>query len=279
MPETTPDKTTVRNTYNMVAGCYDHPANFFSKVVAESMLNGIQLGANKHLLDVGTGTGVVALTAAKQLPDSQITGIDLSPSMIQQAKQKADLLCLKNANFQVADMEQLGFSDQSFDVITSCFSLYFLANMSQGLQHFLAKLKLNGKVIISFYRHDAFQPLIHLFNEHYALFRPETAGQSEAWLRLSDKASAQALFAQSGIQNGQIAEQALGFELRSSHDWWNLLWSTGYRPALNKLANIELETFKQLHLSAVDELCLTNPYWIDTPVLIASGHKLNQSSD
>lgn len=94
--------------------------------------SGQHYGAVKHLidllpvtkgerwLDVGTGTGEVALPAA--LAGARVTGCDLSPGMIAKADRRAAELQL-DVRLDVADAQALPYPDASFDVVTSCYSL------------------------------------------------------------------------------------------------------------------------------------------------------------
>ena len=67
----------------------------------------LQLNPTDNLLDVCTGTGCVALTAAEKLTQGKVTGIDLSSGMLQQAKNKAAEQGLSNTEFQQMDLEHL----------------------------------------------------------------------------------------------------------------------------------------------------------------------------
>lgn len=71
-------------------------------------------------LDVGTGTGEVALPAAAA--GARVTGCDLSPGMIESARRRAAGTGL-GITFDVADARAMPYPDASFDVITASFSV------------------------------------------------------------------------------------------------------------------------------------------------------------
>ena len=81
-------KKMIQNGFDTVAAGYDHPSLFFFPETAKRLIEHLKLEPHQHLLDVCTGTGVVALTAAEKLTEGKVTGIDLSTSMLQQAKKQ-----------------------------------------------------------------------------------------------------------------------------------------------------------------------------------------------
>src|SRR5205807_1131484 len=54
--------------------------------------------------DIGTGSGAIALALASNLPESEVLGIDVSPSALAIAKQNRELLALTNLHFSRADI-------------------------------------------------------------------------------------------------------------------------------------------------------------------------------
>ena len=68
------------------------------------------------ILDVGTGTGYFAILLSKA--GYAVTGIDLTPAMIDEAKALAEKLNL-SAGFRVMNAQELEFQSESFDVIVS----------------------------------------------------------------------------------------------------------------------------------------------------------------
>jgi SAM-dependent methyltransferase len=71
-------------------------------------------------LDVATGTGEVALRAARAGAD--VTGIDIAPAMIEGARAKD---AEGRIAFEVGDAQALPYEDASFDVVTSVFGVIF----------------------------------------------------------------------------------------------------------------------------------------------------------
>ena len=66
-----------------------------------------------RVLDVGTGTGVAARLVASLFPDADVTGVDTSPGMIEEARRLST-----GQQYDVADAAKLPFGDASFDLVT-----------------------------------------------------------------------------------------------------------------------------------------------------------------
>ena len=69
--------------------------------------------APRRVLDLGTGTGSVAQLVAQRYPGADVLGVDLSPKMIEVAREK-----VPEARFEVADGKRLPYGDASFDLVT-----------------------------------------------------------------------------------------------------------------------------------------------------------------
>jgi SAM-dependent methyltransferase len=78
--------------------------------------------AGETWLDVGTGTGGVAVRAARA--GATVTGSDLAPVLIETAKRLADEEGLQIL-YEVGDAEQLPYEDGSYDIVSSSFGLMF----------------------------------------------------------------------------------------------------------------------------------------------------------
>ncbi len=78
--------------------------------------------AGEAWLDVGTGTGGVAVRAARA--GAKVTGSDLAPALIETAKRLADEEGLQ-IRYEVGDAEQLPYEDASYDIVSSSFGAMF----------------------------------------------------------------------------------------------------------------------------------------------------------
>ena len=79
-----------------------------------------RLGPGERVLDLGSGAGVDSLIAALQVgPDGSVTGVDMTPEMIENARRGAAELGLNNVTFVEGEAETLPFTDSSFDVVIS----------------------------------------------------------------------------------------------------------------------------------------------------------------
>lgn len=102
-----------------------------------------QVKPGDRFLDVGTGTGNLALTAARE--GAVVTGIDLTPNLIEAAKRTAPVLKL-DVEWHEGDAEALPFKDSSFDVVASQFAHMFAPRPEVALAEMLRVLKPGGRI-------------------------------------------------------------------------------------------------------------------------------------
>jgi ubiquinone/menaquinone biosynthesis C-methylase UbiE len=81
--------------------------------------------AGHKVLDLGCGTGTLALMAKESQPDADVFGLDADPEMLNVAKQKADEKRL-SATFDVGFTNQLPYPDNSFDRVMSSIMIHHL---------------------------------------------------------------------------------------------------------------------------------------------------------
>ncbi|MCU4752513.1 class I SAM-dependent methyltransferase [Halobacteria archaeon AArc-curdl1] len=69
------------------------------------------------VLDIGCGTGTVAITAARR--DGNVTGVDITPELIERARESADRAGVGGISWQTGDATDLPFAANTFDVTLS----------------------------------------------------------------------------------------------------------------------------------------------------------------
>jgi ubiquinone/menaquinone biosynthesis C-methylase UbiE len=96
------------------------------------------------LLDLGTGTGVLAVAALERWPGAQVVGIDPSSHMLELAVEAARRRSLELASrlrTVVASADRIPLADRSIDVATSSFVIQLVPNRARALREVLRVLR------------------------------------------------------------------------------------------------------------------------------------------
>ena len=105
------------------------------------LVNALPPLAHPHCVDLACGTGDVTAALARRFPDARILGIDLTPAMIEVARQRWDL---PNVEFRVADMCRSGIDDGWADVVTGSYALRNAPVLDEALAEVRRVLKPGG---------------------------------------------------------------------------------------------------------------------------------------
>lgn len=89
-----------------------------TEFLVEMALSKIPPDRRCNILDLGTGSGVVAITIAKHRPDAYVTAVDLSPLALAVARRNARRYSMENVVFIEADWFSC-FVREKFDVIVA----------------------------------------------------------------------------------------------------------------------------------------------------------------
>src|ERR687884_1492724 len=85
-------------------------------IMGELLCEAVDVRAGDRVLDVATGSGNTAISAARRFCD--VTGVDYVPELIERARERAKAEGMEVA-FDVGDAEDLPYPDASFDVVLS----------------------------------------------------------------------------------------------------------------------------------------------------------------
>ena len=98
------------------------------------------------VLDVACGPGLLACAMAKTAKN--VTGIDFTPAMIEQAKRRQDLMGLDTLRWQIGDARSLPFNDSRFTLVTSRYAFHHLENPSLVLAEMKRVCAPGGRIMI-----------------------------------------------------------------------------------------------------------------------------------
>lgn len=131
-----------------------------------------ELSPGDMVLDVGCGTGTLALEAYQRVgPAGRVVGIDPGPRQIDRARTKAARRGV-GVDFQIGAIERLPFTDASFDAVLSTLMMHHLPDdlKRAGLAEIARVLKAGGRLVIA----DAEHPHLHPFAPHRRIAQEST---------------------------------------------------------------------------------------------------------
>ena len=112
---------------------------------AKRLLESVGVQPGQTILDLATGTGLVAIPAAKAIaPKGSVIGVDISKGMLAQAKDKILAEAIGNLELIEADVESINFNSEQFDVIFCCSALVYISDISTTIDKIYRWLKPDG---------------------------------------------------------------------------------------------------------------------------------------
>jgi ubiquinone/menaquinone biosynthesis C-methylase UbiE len=102
-----------------------------------------------RVLDLGTGTGALAVDAAARWPSAEITGVDVARGMLSVAQRRAEAALGRAATdlrWKQADADRLPIDGGSIDLIVSSFVLQLVPDRHAALREVLRVLRPGGQL-------------------------------------------------------------------------------------------------------------------------------------
>ncbi len=243
---------------------------FFS-AAAEHLANSMKFTGNEQVLDVATGTGLVALACAKQLGAGHVTAIDISKGMLAKAKVKAQEQQLTNLDFLCLDMDVSNFAADSFDAACCGFGIFFLLDMEAGFKTIVKHLKPGGAIGISSFTGAVMEPLSQKFIERILTYG--VAMPSLSWKRLDSVEKIHTLYQAAELERLHTRTYQVGYHLAGFEEWWDILRYSGFRGLLSQLSSSDLARFRQSHQEEIELFVEEQGSWMNVEILICVGYK------
>jgi len=118
--------------------------NLISKLKRRTITLAITTSSDE-VLDVATGTGLIALELSKVA--KQVYGVDLSKSMLKLTLKKAKAARLENMHLIIAEVEHLPFRSELFNASTCSFAMHHFQSPTKALKEMLRTIKLHGRMV------------------------------------------------------------------------------------------------------------------------------------
>jgi ubiquinone/menaquinone biosynthesis C-methylase UbiE len=216
--------------FDRIAPSYDSWAGGQHERVAVRLVDMATPQKGEHVLDVGTGTGLVAHLVAPSVSPGSVIGIDLSEQMMAIARSKQS----KNVQFLGMAAERLVFKPETFDLVTMGQALAYLSDPTDALAEAHRVLRNGGRLAVSCQRRSLstraqdlfFQGLAPLARRHYLSlprYSSERAhfGEPEVLPQLLEGA---------GFEVIRLTELVTGGRTQDAREWIDLMAGAGPLP-------------------------------------------------
>jgi ubiquinone/menaquinone biosynthesis C-methylase UbiE len=242
--------------FDRTAPSYDSWAGGQHERVAARLVEWANPQKGEQVLDVGTGTGLVAHLVAPRVSPGSVIGIDLSDHMLAIARSKMG----KNVQFLGMAAERLIFKPDTFDLVTMGEALAYLSDPTDALAEAHRVVRPGGRLAVSVQRRSLstraqdlfFQGLAPLARRHYLSLPRYSSerslfGEPEVLPQLLDAAN---------FEVTRVTEMVTGGRSRDAREWIDLMTEAGPLPytlirALGPRYRSELEAEVE---SAMDSL-------------------------
>lgn len=193
----------------------------FSPVV-EAVIHRASLRFGERVLDVGTGTGAVAVQAALAVGAAgRVVGIDISQEMLAQARQTTATLHLQNVDFTEGRAEAIPAEAATFDVVLASLSLMYVIDRAAAAREIARVLRPGGRFVAAIWSGPASSDIV-LFQQTAGSFAPPPPVPGVGPGALADPSVFLAQLASAGIE-ADVQAEVQGFDFDDFESAWNVL--------------------------------------------------------
>lgn len=263
-------KQGVRSRFDGLASTYDR--NTFLKRIALRLTELASLKTGDVVLDVATGTGAVAIPAARMVGrNGKVIGIDLSPEMVILARQKVSETGLPQVEVREGDAEQLNYPNQSFDHVLCSLGLFFIPDMTGTLREWLRVLKPGGSVAFATFGQGLYQPLYGLWENRLRIHGISPAPTPIHRLELPEVCAQ--LLVDAGYQQVDVKVEQLGYPIYDPQIRWNDITASVEGEPLKQLDALTRRQIEQEHLAELSEIISDHGVFVEVPAIFSFGYK------
>lgn len=168
----------------------------------EKIANAANLSNGAHILDAGCGTGV--LTREVRGRGCTVTGIDLSSSMLSVARETCP-----DVSFEIGNVCELPFDDNSFDAALSAFMLMFVPQPENALAELSRVVRPGGRIALSVWQNLGNNPVYRSLVDATQEVAGDESAQAMGWpFTMGDAPALAKLFDQAGLTDVSVTAHA-----------------------------------------------------------------------
>jgi SAM-dependent methyltransferase len=205
---------------------YDRLMGRWSRQLAQRfvMFTGVQDG--QVVLDVGCGTGALAMTIAAARPHAEVTGVDASAALVRAAN-----ACAGNGvRFLVGDAQDLRWPDASFDLTLSLLVVNFIPDRDRALREMIRVTRPGGTIAAAVWDYGAGMLMLRTFWDEALALTPAIADRDERCMPLCRPGELAAFWRDRGLVDVEERPLTISQRFDGFEDYW-MPFQSGQGPA------------------------------------------------
>ena len=233
---------------------YERFMGRWSQRLAPPFLKFAGVKEGERVLDVGSGTGSLALAIAAQTRRSEVVGIDPSKAYVDFANQRTSDPRLK---FQVGDAQSIDFPDGSFNSCLALLVMNFIPDARKAMTEMRRVTKPGGSIAACVWDYSDGMKMLRLFWDAVGAIDPDNQ-HDESTMPLCRKGELAALWREMGLKDVEEKELVIDMHFNSFEDYWSpFLEAQG--PAGVYVSNLSPERREQLKNSLRQKVLAGRP--------------------
>ena len=201
--------------------------------ISERLVDEAEVGSGLQVLEVGTGTGTVAVLAAQR--DATVVGLDLAPELFESARRRAGAAGVEVAWVE-GDVEDLRFEDGRFERVLSGFGVQFAPRHEVAAHEMVRVCKPAGLIgLVNWTPEGVFGQTMKTTGRHLPP-PPQFASPPPLW---GSESHVEELFAGTGVEL-DLRRETFTFGIESVEGWIRFLETT-YGPTMAAKQRLEPE--------------------------------------
>jgi len=190
--------------------------------VVDDVVARARLQAGERVLDLGTGTGSVAIRAASLVGDGgHVTGVDISREMLALARERASAHGLGNVTFREGRAEAIPVDSSSFDAVLASLSLMYVIDRVAAAREIARVLRPGARFVAAVWAAPEDCDIVR-FQEAAARFAPSPPVPGVGPGALADTSALLAQLESVGVR-ASVQTEVLGFDFEDFDSAWTIL--------------------------------------------------------
>jgi len=217
-----------------------------------------------RILDVGSGTGSLALAIAERNGHAEVLGIDPSKEYVEYANSRNPFP--NRANFEVGDAQQLHFPDASFDAALSLLMFNFIPHPMKALMELGRVTKPGGKLSAAVWDYGEGMQMLRMFWDAAVHVDPEAERVDERHMPLCHAGELSTLWRQGGLEDVREWSVDILMRFESFADYWDP-FLLGQGPAGSYVRRLDQEKLEAIRGEIRRRLSLGTE---DAPIVLSA---------